>query len=836
MTNFYTSVNRYGNNLLVRGYKSGHRFSERVKFKPTFYLPSDNPKNTWKSLKGESLEELKFSDMRDAKEFLQSMDDIDNLKVHGTNNYIAQYIQEQYKGEIPFARNKINVTSVDIEVASDDGFPEPEFAAHEVLSITIKSSVDNTYYVWGLEPYSVKDSIHKHLKIEYVECFDEKDLLRKFVGHWSSPRFVPDVLTGWNTKFFDMPYLINRMGNLGMEQYYKRLSPWNMVDKREVTVQGRLSQFYAILGIQSLDYLDLYKKFIYTQQESYKLDHIAYVELNENKISYDEYGSLHSLYKNNFQKFIDYNIKDVEIIERLEDKLGLITLCMTIAYKGGVNYVDAFGTTGIWDTFIYRKLTDDGIAVPPKVDNDKTEFAGGYVKAPMVGKHKWVVSFDLNSLYPHLIMQYNMSPETVRDVRVAGIDPDVCLKGYTHDDGENSMAANGTLYRKDKRGVIPTIIDTLYSERKVIKTEMLKAEQESQTDDSYRLVKKISNLNNQQMAIKILMNSLYGALGNRFFRYYDLRVAEGITLSGQLSIRWAEDATNKFMNMVVGTSDVDYVIAIDTDSLYVNFEPLISKLNIPESKVVSVIDKMCQDQFVPMMSRSYQTLSDNMSSYENKMVMEREVIADVGIWTAKKRYILNVHNSEGVQYKEPKLKIMGIEAVKSSTPAICRDALKSIFKVIVEEDESSTQDAIKTFREYFYSRPAHEVAFPRGVSNITKWRDLNNDNGGLYKKGTPIHVRGVLVYNNAILENKLSKKYALVKNGEKIKFCYIKVPNPCNENVIAFPDYLPEEFGMSKYIDYPLQFEKTFLSPIIPILSSIGWDVEPKATLEAFFS
>jgi DNA polymerase elongation subunit (family B) len=682
----------------------------------------------------------------------------------------------------------------------------------------------------------VKDSIHKHLKIEYVECFDEKDLLRKFVGHWSSPRFVPDVLTGWNTKFFDMPYLINRMGNLGMEQYYKRLSPWNMVDKREVTVQGRLSQFYAILGIQSLDYLDLYKKFIYTQQESYKLDHIAYVELNENKISYDEYGSLHSLYKNNFQKFIDYNIKDVEIIERLEDKLGLITLCMTIAYKGGVNYVDAFGTTGIWDTFIYRKLTDDGIAVPPKVDNDKTEFAGGYVKAPMVGKHKWVVSFDLNSLYPHLIMQYNMSPETVRDVRVAGIDPDVCLKGYTHDDGENSMAANGTLYRKDKRGVIPTIIDTLYSERKVIKTEMLKAEQESQTDDSYRLVKKISNLNNQQMAIKILMNSLYGALGNRFFRYYDLRVAEGITLSGQLSIRWAEDATNKFMNMVVGTSDVDYVIAIDTDSLYVNFEPLISKLNIPESKVVSVIDKMCQDQFVPMMSRSYQTLSDNMSSYENKMVMEREVIADVGIWTAKKRYILNVHNSEGVQYKEPKLKIMGIEAVKSSTPAICRDALKSIFKVIVEEDESSTQDAIKTFREYFYSRPAHEVAFPRGVSNITKWRDLNNDNGGLYKKGTPIHVRGVLVYNNAILENKLSKKYALVKNGEKIKFCYIKVPNPCNENVIAFPDYLPEEFGMSKYIDYPLQFEKTFLSPIIPILSSIGWDVEPKATLEAFFS
>ena len=835
MTNFYTSVSRYGNKLLLRGYDSGHPIKERITFKPSLFVP--NPKTTkWQSLKGEPLEELVFDTMRDAKEFLQTTDSVKNLKIHGNANYIAQFIQQKYPGKIPFARNKINVTSIDIEVASDDGFPEPEYAAHEVISIALKSSTDDTYYVWGLGDFDVSTSIHTELKLEYVKCLDELDLLRKFIGHWSSPRHIPDVITGWNTKFFDMPYLVNRINNVLSETYSKRLSPWGLVDRREVTIMGKSSQFYEIVGIQQLDYLDLYKKFTYSQQESYKLDHIAHVELDERKISYEEYGSLHSLYKNDYQKFIDYNIKDVELIERFEDKMGLITLCMTIAYKAGVNYTEAFGTTGIWDTFIYRTLDEQKIAVPPKEVEAKAEYPGGYVKAPMVGKHNWVVSFDLNSLYPHLIMQYNMSPETVLDQRTSGIDVDYCLKYKPKHTTDTAMAANGSHYSKEKRGVIPSIIDTLYSERKVIKTDMLKAEQNAQKDKSFRLVKKISNLNNQQMAIKILMNSLYGALGNRFFRYYDLRVAEGITLSGQLSIRWAEKATNDFMNRIVGTDSVDYVIAIDTDSLYVNFEPLVSKLNLPENKTVEIIDKMCNEQFVPMMAKSYQSLSDNMNSYENKMVMDREVIADVGIWTAKKRYILNVHNSEGVQYEEPKLKIMGIEAVKSSTPAICRDALKELFKVIVIQDEVDVQKAIAQFKEYFYSRPAHEVAFPRGVTDITKWVDVYKEYGGLYIKGTPIHVRGTLVYNDAIIMNKLRKKYTLVKNGEKIKFVYLKTPNPVKENVISFPDYLPEELKMSEYIDYPLQFEKTFLDPITPILDAIGWSIEPKATLESFFS
>lgn len=833
MTNFYTSVDRWGNDILYRGIEGGKSVKKRISFRPSLFLP--DPKGKFKSLKGQPLTEYVLSDMREAKKFLATYSD--SIEVHGNTNYVSQYLLQKYPDKISWIREKVNVTSIDIEVASDNGFPDPDEAAHEVISIAMKSSVDNTYYVWGLGDYDTEKTIHSELNIEYVRCYDERDLLLKFLGHWTAPQFVPDVITGWNVKFFDIPYLVNRMNRVLRPGEVKRLSPWNKINSREVNIMGRKNNYYELVGIQTLDYMDLYRKFTYTQRESYKLDFIAHAELGERKLSYEEHGSLHSLYKNDYQKFIDYNIKDVELIERLEDKMGLVTLCMTIAYKAGVNYNDAFGTTNIWDTFIYRVLAEDNIIPPPKIEQKKSEYPGGYVKVPKIGKHEWVVSFDLNSLYPHLIMQYNMSPETILDQRTSGVNVDNCLSKTRPQSAlpGTAMASNGTHYTKKKRGVIPSIIDTLYSERKVIKNDMLKLKQEYQGNKSYRLEKKISTLNNQQLAIKILMNSLYGALGNRWFRYYDLRVAEGITLSGQMAIRWAENAMNTFMNKIVESSDTDYVIAIDTDSLYVNFAPLVKKLNLNKDNTVGIIDKVCQEQFVPMFQKSYEEMAVYTDAYENKMVMEREVIADVGIWTAKKRYILNVHNSEGVQYDKPELKIMGIEAVKSSTPEICRDALKNLFRVIVSSDEKETQESIQMFKEYFFTRPAHEISFPRGVTNITKWVGDKDNYEGLYTKGTPIHVRGALVYNDAIIMNKLMMKYALIKNGEKIKFCYLKTPNPVKENIISFPEYLPEQLNLEKYIDYNKQFEKTFIDPITPILESIGWSIEPRSTLEAFF-
>ena len=839
---FYTNVARYGNTLLYRGYKDGHKFEDRIRFAPTLYQA--DPAGTAYTMDGIRVSPRLFDTMREVKDYTQQWKDVGGAdkKLYGNTNFITQFIQEKFPDNIDFNRDLVNVSTIDIEVASDDGFPEPDQALHEVITITIKNNIDNIYYVWGLNDYnSAACSIDgcNTSNINYVRCANERELLLRFLAHWNSKTHCPDVITGWNSRFFDIPYLVNRIVRVVGEDFAKKMSPWELISARDVTINGRSQQYYELTGIAQLDYLELFKKFGYSYgaQESYKLDHIANVVLGENKLSYEEFSSLHSLYKHNYQKFVDYNIKDVQLVDRLEDKMGLVTLALTMAYRGGVNYTDTLGTTAIWDAIIYRDLCNQGIVAPTAEDKFKSDYPGGYVKPPHVGLHEWVVSFDLNSLYPNIIVQWNMSPETIVDNVRENIDPDKCLAGYQNQNPDYALAANGVYFRKDKQGVLPKIIVDYYNERKAVKKKMLASQQEKETIDKnnkielYRVERDIARYENQQMAIKILLNSLYGALGNKYFRYFDLRVAEGITLTGQTVIRWAERSVNEFMNKIVGTENKDYVIAIDTDSVYVNFGPLVNKY-VKENHVQN-IDRICEDQFQPMLQKSYQKLFDQFGCYIPRMEMGREAIADRGIWTAKKRYILNVHNNEGVQYAEPKLKIMGIEAIKSSTPSACRDALKNLFKVIISGSETKTQKAIQEFKEYFSSLPPEQVAFPRGANDISKW---SRSRGELYTKGTPIHIRGAILYNHYLKDKDLSKKYAAINNGEKVKFCYLKMPNPIRENVIAFPDYLPPELQLHDYVNYDLQFEKTFLDPITPILEAVGWSAESKVSLEDFFS
>jgi DNA polymerase elongation subunit (family B) len=835
---FYTSVNRYGNSLLYRGYQDGRRIKKKIPFKPTLYVKGKgNSKFT--SLDGTNVDAIEFDSMREAKEFVEKYSDVENFDVYGNTNYIAQFIAHEFPNEIKFERNRIRVHTIDIEVASDQGFPEPKEALHPVISIAIKDSILDTYFVWALGDYDIEKSIMKTSQVRYTKCKDELSLLKQFIAFWHDEFTCPDAITGWNIRTFDIPYLVNRINRILGEDDVKKLSPWGMVEERMVTMRKGQVQIYDLIGIAQLDYMDLFMKFGYSfgPQESYRLDHIAYVVLGERKLAYD--GTLHTLYQTDHQKFIDYNIKDVDLVDRMEDKIAMITLTLTMAYKAGVNYSDTMGTVAIWDSLIHRTLMSQNIIVPPNKDSFKREYDGGYVKEPQCGIHDWVCSFDVNSLYPNIIVQWNMSPETILkgDIQPS-VTVDRCLNGLINDT-DKCMAATGQFFSKQKQGFMPKIIEEMYDERSAIKKKMLVAKQELELADKnnkaeiYRIERDINHYENQQLAIKILLNSLYGALGNKYFRYFTMEIAEGITLTGQLIIKWGEKYINEYLNKAL-KSNKDYVIAIDTDSIYANFSSLIDAV-VPDaitSKKVDFLDKVCKKIETDVFDSAFKQLGTNLNVFKHRISMKREGIADRGIWTAKKRYILNVWDNEGVRYANPKLKIMGIEAIKSSTPAPCREAMEGLFQILINGTESETQRFIQEFRNTFDSLPIEEKAFPRGVSSLKQYADSKT----IYKKSTPINSRAALLYNNLLKQHALENTYEMIKEGEKIKYIYLNPKNPIREDVIAFPEVLPPEFGLHHYIDNDTQFEKSFLDPAKIILNAIGWKAEEEATLEDFFS
>ena len=821
-----------GDQFLVRGYEDGKNFMIREKYSPTLFVTS-NKKTFYRTLTGDYVEPIKPGGVRDCREFIKKYDGVQNFNVYGNERFIYQYISDNYReDEIKFDISKIKLTTIDIEVASENGFPDVESAAEEVLLITLQDYTTKEIVTWGQGPFKLKQGNHY-----YKQFNNEYDLLNDFIAWWIDN--TPEVITGWNSKLYDIPYLVRRIDRILGEKLMKRLSPWGLVTEDETYIQGRKHISYDIGGISQLDYLDLYKKFTYKAQESYRLDYIASVELGQKKLDHSEFDTFKDFYTKGWQKFVEYNIIDVELVDRLEDKMKLIELALTLAYDAKVNYDDVFYQVRMWDTIIYNYLKGRGIVIPPKEKSDKNEkYAGAYVKEPIPGKYDWVVSFDLNSLYPHLIMQYNISPETLQDTRHPSSTVDRILNQEINFDDYKDFAVcpNGSMYRKDVRGFLPELMEKIYNERKIFKGKMLTAKKAWEKTPTKELEKEIARCNNIQMARKIQLNSAYGAIGNQYFRYYKLANAEAITLSGQVSIRWIENKMNIYLNKVLKTEGQDYVIASDTDSIYLNMGPFVDCVYKGREKttegIVTFLNKVCELELEKYIEGSYQELAEYVNAYQQKMVMKRENIAERGIWTAKKRYILNVWDSEGVRYDEPKLKMMGIEAVKSSTPAPCRKMIKDGLKLMMNGTEEDVIEFIDKCRSEFSKLPPEQIAFPRSVSNVKKY----HDRAMIYSKGTPIHCRGALLYNHYLKEKNLTNKYSLIQNGEKIKFFYLKEPNPLHENVISFIQEFPKELELDKYIDYNLQFEKSFVEPLKTILNAIGWSVEKTVNLELFFS
>lgn len=844
MSEYYTNVARYGNNILYRGVKDGGRVKFRIQYAPTLFLPT--LKDTgWKTLEGDNVEPVKFDCINDAGKYTKGFDGVSNFKIYGNQNYAYSFIADNFPEAIEWDIEKLAIDVIDIETGSENGFPNPRQAPEPVTAITI-TRLGKSPLVFGCGDYIVKGDE------KYIKCKDEVDLLERFLYRFEYD--CPDVLTGWNIKFFDVPYLYNRITILLGEDQVKRLSPWGSVREKTSFQRGtgKEIQSYEIIGVAQLDYLELYRTFANggNSQENYRLDNIATVEIKEKKVSYEEYGNLTALYKENYQLFIEYNIKDVDLIIKLEGKLKLIELALTLAYDTRSNFEDVFTQTRMWDALIYNYLLKKQIVIPPKVLQEKdSAFEGAYVKDPQVGLHYYIASFDLDSLYPHLMMGYNISPEMLveprdyndemRRIISEGVSVDKllnCSVDLSNISGV-TLTPNGQFFRTDKKGFLPEMLEEMYTDRKKFKKMMLQYQQEYEvaTDDEEKaaLTKKIARYKNLQLAKKVGLNSAYGAMGTIYFRFFDIRLALAVTQTGQLSIRWIENKLNDYMNKLLGTTK-DYVIASDTDSIYLSLGDLVDRVykDTPEvNGVIAFMDKVCNDKIQPYISKSYQELAEYVHAYAQKMNMKREALCDRGIWTAKKRYILNVYNNEGVQYKEPKLKVMGLEMVKSSTPLVVRDKMKELIKIIVTKTEDDVHSFIVDFRKEFKTLPPEEISFPRSVNGLKKY----SDSVTMYKSGTPMHVKGALLYNYHLKVNGLDKIYPLIQEGEKIKFTYLKMPNTFKSPVVAYPLRLPKEFNLHGSVDHEMQFQKTFVDPISVILECIGWSIDKKSTLEDFF-
>jgi DNA polymerase elongation subunit (family B) len=832
----YTSVNKWGKSLRVRGYdNTGRRLHFSTEYHPKFYLPAQR-KTGWSTIHGEPVEEVKPGNMKECREFIERYSGM-GIKVYGDIDYHLKWISDYYEGEdVPFSLSNLKVGSIDIETETEYGFPNVENPKEKINVITIR--VGEKRYVLGVGKFTINLPNH-----DVYDFDNEADMLANFLDLWE--QLDLDVITGWNIDFFDIPYIYNRLLAVFGSEHANRLSPWKNIRERQTNYFGKTRSVYAIDGIAVLDYQRLYQKYVLAPRESYKLDHIAEVELGKKKLVWDDkYNSMKEFYTKNFQMFVEYNIRDTDLITELEDKLKLIELQVSLAYLAKTNIEDVFSPVKVWDTIIYNTLLNDRIVIPPRERHSKTQkYEGAYVKEPIVGLHHWVVSFDLASLYPHLIMQSSISPDSIVPRQQRPNIPGVDVESLLHKEIDLSIlkkhnfaiAPNGAMFRRDKRGFLPKLMDEMYTSRSKTKKEMLAVERQIEkikhtNGDVSQLKSTHAMLDTKQMAYEILLNSAYGAIGNVYFRWFDLEQAEAITTGGQLAIRWVENALNGFINKLCDTEDVSYCLYADTDSVYLSLANLVKKLGWdqkPQDEIVELLNKTGQ-MINDFIETKYQELADYLNSYEQKMEMKREVIASKGFWTGKKHYALNVHDSEGTRFETAKLKIMGLDTVKSSTPAICRDAQRKAIELILTADEKAVQKFVRDFKDKYYEFSPEQIAFPRGISELRKWFDPVTR----YVKGTSGHAKACILYNWMVKEMGLEQKYPIIKDGDKIKYVYLKEPNPVRDKIIAFNgDTLPPEFDLSEYVDYTTQYQKSFHKPIKDILDVIGWSIEKRNTL-----
>lgn len=847
MTSFYTAVSRQGSYLLYRGYENGQRIQNKIYHKPHIYLKDNDAKSDVKDLFGVPVVRRDFENMYAVKDFFEKYDSV--MKFYGTDDWIAQYIYEKFpQAKIPYNPADISVAYVDIEVNTrGQGFPEPADALFAIDAITVKSSKMKQFHVFTLHDW---DPAKSALDPEYIDkivhhkCPNENQLLVEFMMYWN--RIDPDVITGWNIDGFDIPYIFNRCTKAISAEFASKLSPWGRVNAKTVKDHfGRESIEMDIQGVATIDYQDVFKKFAhsYPKQEKYSLDHIANLVLGEKKLDYSEYGNITTLADNNPQLYVDYNIKDVILVERMEQKVALLALIFTMSYEIGCNYKDVFGTVKQWEITLYRYMARLGIILQPRPPQSSQDYEGAYVNPSAKGMFNWVMSVDLASLYPNIAIQWNMGPETLMPNRIEGITPDVLLKQRKVPDllegakYDYTIAANGYCFSTTKQSIIGRILSEIYAARKTAKIYMLEAKRKyKETGDIKWEIERIQ-WNNAQMSAKLRLNSWYGAMANKYFRHFDVRIAEAITLTGQLANMSGQRDINSFMNKVNETTGKNYILAGDTDSTYFHVEGVVKNLRMDTAEKVDFLDRFGDECITPIIRNAYDEIFNYCHCYENRLDAVRDIIADRAVWTGvKKRYIMHVWDAEKVRFTEPEIKMTGVEAIRSSTPAVLKKWMKEIFKLVMTSDEKTTEARMTEMRKEWDTLLPEDIAFPKSSNNMDnycnrsgKWQIRDTE------KGIPIGVRAAHNYNCLLRQFNVENRYPTIRSGDKIKYLFLRLPNIVDQNVVGFVDKFPDEFGMAKYIDRQTQWQKGLIDPLEDILQACGYNTSDSISLDDLF-
>ncbi len=892
-SDFYTSVHFHRGKILLRGSRNGERIQTKLPCKPYLFVPTSN-QTKYTNVFGAPVERIDFENSTDAREFLNRYKDVHGYEIFGMTQWVYPFIYDNYasEGSIQYVKDDIRIVFVDIETDTgkyddhleirvrkterheeivttveqlykwdgyqvfdikhnrwvdvrissyilDIDYGDVREAPKEINAITI--NFNHHHYVLGLYPWTSEES-----DVTYIHCKDEIELLNKFINLMA--KIDPDIVTGWNSNGYDIPYITNRCLRILGEARTNALSPWGIIEKRVfVNDKGREEEHASWIGIATVDFMETYKKFEDATEESYKLEYIASKVLGVGKIDYSEYGSLRALYILNRPLYYHYNVVDVRRLVQIEDKLKLFDVQLSLAYYMGVNYSDVFGTVKPWDAFIHNFLMRQNKVVPiSKTGEEGESIAGGFVKQPEPRMYRWVTSFDVKSLYPSLARQCNISPETIITT-LPGVTPDTIISRKIDEriikrivEENVSLCGTGCIFDKSEEGFIAACMRLTYEERVHYQGEHKKFKKELESlakDDPRRkeLESQVAYYRAQQQSRKIAINALYGAMANRFFRWYDPRLSESITLTGQTTIRTVAGYVNKFLNMYCGTTDVEYVVYIDTDSNYIELNNVVIKNgweSLPNKEIAAKIDEFCKTKLQVVINKAFDDLYTYLNHRVRVLEMARENIGSRAIWAeAKKRYAMMVYDSEGIIYDPPKAKIQGHEAVKNSTPRAARDILREAIILMLTDTEDSLQKFIIQKEEEFNGLTFEEVSANKNCNNLLKYTDRTT----IFTKGCPINVRAALVHNHMLKTYGMDNKYPLIQDGDKVKITYLIMPNPANSNVIAAPYDLPADLKLEDYIDYRTQFEKFVVNPLRTLTDAAGWSIEKVSSLEDLF-